>query len=678
MTTSETVTNAAGEASFRIQAGEGGEDILTQVSSGGDIVTFLTVLGFNSPASIAVEADGQIVIADHDLDAVMRVNPITGSLSLISGESRGSGPPILFPGSIAVEADGRLIVSGFDLLRIDPDTGDRTMISDQVGGALAVEANGDLVVAIDDAILRVNPTTGDWRIVSGCTDVQDFECIREVGSGPPLGFLTDIDVEHDGHLIVANDVHVIRVDPVTGDRSYVSGCTETAPPSVDCVGETIGNGPLLNIIEGIAVEPDGFLVVESVFPTRAVIRIDPSTGDRETVSGNGRGEGPSFFRLKGGIAVAPDGSIVVVERERRTVIRVDSTTGDRQILVQPQRIGSGPLFRLPQKMAVQSNGNIVVTEWLEGIIQVDPVTGDRELISGHKREGPHIDFESIAVEADDQLIVAGGTGHTPLLRVNPITGDQSIVAGCNELDEFRNCIVEENSSPPLAPVDIAVEPDGHIAVVNLLAWSTSLSTRYSRFGNVARVEPITGEQRIVSGCPAVNQDLSCVGEVVGRGRIFRLGEIAVGADGHLIIGAFDPAGILRVEPGTGDRIVVSGCSEQLDEVCTGEIVGQGPSLRSLLDIAVEANGHIVVLGAAPWAITRVDPVTGNRSIVSGCTEGGLFSCTGDIVGRGPLFSGLPRAIAVEADGNLIVLDDSLKAIIRVNPVTGDRTFISRW
>lgn len=47
-----------------------------------------------------------------------------------------------------------------------------------------------------------------------------------------------------------------------------------------------------------------------------------------------------------------------------------------------------------------------------------------------------------------------------------------------------------------------------------------------------------------------------------------------------------------------------------------------------------------------------------------------------IVGSGPAFSFL-EGIAVEASGSLVVLDVPRGAVLRVDPVTGDRTIISQ-
>jgi len=89
--------------------------------------------GFLSPFGIAVEADGSLVVVDFGLDAVVRVDPVSGDRTIISNASIGSGPGFVGPVGVAVEANGSLVVadSGLDaVVRVDPVSGDRTIISD--------------------------------------------------------------------------------------------------------------------------------------------------------------------------------------------------------------------------------------------------------------------------------------------------------------------------------------------------------------------------------------------------------------------------------------------------------------------------------------------------------------------------------------------------------------------
>jgi len=110
--------------------------------------------------------------------------------------------------------------------------------------------------------------------------------------------------------------------------------------------------------------------------------------------------------------------------------------------------------------------------------------------------------------------------------------------------------------------------------------------------------------------------------------------------------------VFRVDPVTGDRTILSDVN-----------TGSGPGFGNPIGIAVEAAGSLVVVDFVLGAVFRVDPVTGNRTILSDASTG-----------SGPGF-GSPIHIAVEADGSLVVVDFVLGAVFRVDPVTGDRTVI---
>ncbi|TET44360.1 MAG: hypothetical protein E3J66_00930, partial [Dehalococcoidia bacterium] len=97
--------------------------------------------GFKAPLGIAVEADDGLVVTDIDLKAVLRADPTSGDRTIVSDNSTGSGPSFKAPWDIAVEADGSLVVvdCGIDALnavvRVAPVSGDRTNVSDPPPGS---------------------------------------------------------------------------------------------------------------------------------------------------------------------------------------------------------------------------------------------------------------------------------------------------------------------------------------------------------------------------------------------------------------------------------------------------------------------------------------------------------------------------------------------------------------
>ena len=330
---------------------------------------------------LALEADGSILVA-YPLSfgsippGVLRVDPVTGAVTPVSTATIGNGPALSRPSEIAVEAGGTAVVtdSGGDpkIIRVDPMSGDRTVVSDATTGngpalqfprGIAVATDGSLFVVdggrtAEDRLFRVDPVTGDRTIVSSAL----------VGEGPALEWARDVAIEADGRLLMgdAGDSatprvadRIVRVDPGTGDRSDVSS-------------GVIGDGPSLRGPRGIDWAPDGSLVVaassdELLFCVRcpylqcefclsraaSVVRVDPQTGDRSRISGGGtcigngfealcsfglRGVGPVMWKASD-VAVERDGSILVSYvgaatsfGNHRGVMRINANTGRRRIL----------------------------------------------------------------------------------------------------------------------------------------------------------------------------------------------------------------------------------------------------------------------------------------------------------------------------------------------------------
>jgi hypothetical protein len=116
--------------------------------------------------------------------------------------------------------------------------------------AMAIEPSGAMAVVANGLIMRVNPHSGDRTIVSG----------GGMGSGPTIGSPQGIAVEASGGLVVtswesAGNAAVVRVDPGTGARTVISGCT--ALEDGQRIGAIIGDGFPLSQPGALAVEAMG-------------------------------------------------------------------------------------------------------------------------------------------------------------------------------------------------------------------------------------------------------------------------------------------------------------------------------------------------------------------------------------------------------------------------------------
>ena len=170
---------------------------------------------FDAPFGITTEAGGSIVVADSTLAALVRVDPATGARTVLSDNATPPGSPAFDdPYGIARAASGDIVVgdgfafnggTGAGLIRTNPVTGARTTITEN-----AAPAGGPAIVSPTGVALGSN---GDIL-------VADPAAFADQGGG------------------------IIRVDPATGARSTLS---ENAAPA---------GGPAFVDPWGLAVEPE--------------------------------------------------------------------------------------------------------------------------------------------------------------------------------------------------------------------------------------------------------------------------------------------------------------------------------------------------------------------------------------------------------------------------------------
>lgn len=210
-----------------------------------------------SPAGLALDPSGAVLVADSGHDRVRRIGP-DGGVTTVAGHG-GDDPPAL-PGSSAA-ATARSI-SGVS--------------------AIAADGSGNVYIALgsDSGIGKVSP--------SGAVSIVP---IRVPGGGTPT--VSALAVGPDGQLVgaVGNDVFKLGPDgtvtPVAG--SGASGYTGDGGPAT---------AARLNILKGLAVDPQGQLYIADSGNDR--VRLVRSDGTIVTVAGIGS-DGPQG---DGGPAVA--------------------------------------------------------------------------------------------------------------------------------------------------------------------------------------------------------------------------------------------------------------------------------------------------------------------------------------------------------------------------------------
>jgi hypothetical protein len=195
------------------------------------------------PLDMAFLPGGDIVVTDtgwaSGVNQVVQVNKSSGVRTVISGGTGGlgTGPALNIPRSVAVEASGDILVgddnpSGFAsrILRIDPATGNRTLLTGAARGSgpafapfgVYVTIAGGVIYAVDPTgeVMSVDAVTGDRTLVSGATRGTGSMLVDPVSIAPgPAGAVAVLDQNSAGGPGASS---LVQVDLASGDRSVVS------------------------------------------------------------------------------------------------------------------------------------------------------------------------------------------------------------------------------------------------------------------------------------------------------------------------------------------------------------------------------------------------------------------------------------------------------------------------
>ncbi len=254
---------------------------------------------------------------------------------------------------------------------------------------------------------------------------------------------------------------------------------------------------------------------------------------------------------------------------------------------------------------------------------VNLATGDRTLLVTTNEAGVNLLSGPVGVarEANGNLII-GEDGGSRLIRINPATGLQTILSSSSV-----------GAGPAMSSIyGLAVDAGGHIIVAS--------------FGNqnILRVDPVTGDRTVLAS--------SSVGSGVAMETPFG---VMVDTGGTILFPSWDGTAILRLDPTTMVRTHLSSSSS----------VGSGPSLSRPTAVLRLPDGDYAALNNYETNyVLRIDPATGDRTLISGTTQG-----------DGPAI-GSRYSMALADDGNLYVADFDNNRIVRVDVATGDRTVVS--
>jgi sugar lactone lactonase YvrE len=596
------------------------------------------------PDGVALDSARNVYIADTEDHRIRRLDAATGIVTTVAGNGgagfSGDGGPATAaalngPIAVAVDSSGNLYIADEGnrrIRKVNAATGIITTVAGKGNGGihldgipateaaigtvdLALDAAGNLYLA-DQESLRVRKIDAATQIIT--TVAGNGGDVGFAGDGGPaqaatLGLIEGVSVDPAGNIYIAdndpfgNTGRIRKVDAVTQIITTVAG-GGTATSS-DFGPPT---NALLRIIRKVVADSSGNFYLSDNSRIRKVI---PSSNIIVTVAGGGgaTGEGVSALTASiggpAGFAVDSSAQIYFVETLRRRVRKVD---------------GGGTVNTIAGSQAV----------------------GD----GGAATEATLSTPSAVAVDSAGNLYIADSR-NSRIRRVDGTTGVVTTVAGTG-ITSFGGDGGPAAAAALNFPTGVAVDRSGNVFIadtfnrrIRRVDAASQIITTYAGTGSGT----FSGD-----GGPATAAGLSFPNAV------------AVDASGNLYISDRDGFRIRKVDPATRTITTVAGTSFGFD----GD---GGPATAAKIwgpsGVAVDEAGNIYI---ADTTNNRVRKIAAATQIIT--TVAGSGANSSEFYGDGgPATAAAlpsPKGVAVDADGNLYIVDNAAERVLKVSAATG--------
>jgi DNA-binding beta-propeller fold protein YncE len=614
---------------------------------------------------IAVAPDGTVYVSNRHWHVIVRISP-AGQASILAGQynQRGyaDGPAaraqFAEPGALALDAQGNLYVA---------ETGNYTIRKITPAGVVSTLAGKAGAREPDE---RTYPPGQRRPVLSPAAEWD--------GTGPQARFFrpTALAMGPDGWLYVADsgdNTTIRRISP-RGEVKTWAGRARNAE-----AGTWPGAHLDLEDILGLAVGPDGTVYLTENrpgwVPTKGggsyanfgrrprVVRRIRADGSETPWAGSPTEQGhrdadtpgAAVFRDPRGLALAPDGALLVLDETDRLVRRI-ALGGQVSTLAgalhDPAADGPGPLarFERPIGVAVDAQGTVYVADAGNNAIRhvspagevttwagkrqtnelQDGMVGQANLVDGPVAQARFNALTALALGRDGSVYATEGQCHV-VRKISP-QGVVSTFAGRDGQYGTRDGLASLARFNNLTSV--AAAPDGTVYVTD------------GESSAVRRITPRGWVSTLVPGKSLYVHPLS------NEARYYTPSAVAVGPDGSVYVLRSE---VYRYPPGSRTGTLLAG-----DPTAAGGADDLGPraQFNEPTGLAVDALGYVYVADAGNQCIRRISP-QGDVTTIAGLA--GSPEPYRDGLGAQARFN-RPSAVAVGPDGAIYVADSGNNCI----------------
>jgi sugar lactone lactonase YvrE len=647
-----------------------------------------TAARLNNPSGLALDASGNLFIADTNNNVIREVNAKTGIITTVAGDGTGAGP-------------GDTVTC---TARIDGVLATTTGLC--VPSAVALDASGDLFIADsgNDVIRKVTASTGYISTVAG-NGTNSYTGNGGLAVNATFRYISGLAVDHTGNLYIADESNcAIRKVAANGVISAFAGAppnSTTGNASCGLSGDgALASKSLLSYPRGVSVDSSGNVFIAD--GNNSVVRVvAASNGYIYTVAGSyssytsgsvtysygnfgysGNGGPATFATLSQPRAVVADasGNLYIADGTNSVI---------RKVTAGPIAPTGTPVIS-PASKTITAPTAVTITSPTAGAAIYYTTNGAIPTISSTKYTAPFTVSTSAVVTA---FAVAAGASSdateayyldapTPVIsaptevitKSTPITiTDANATAKIYYTTDGSDPTISGNAASLLysGPVTIAASTTLRAAAYTTVTLPGGTTGVYATWSAIASANytlettPQTAPNGVITTVAGNGfQGYAGDGGLATKANLAYPPAVAVDAAGNLYIADYTSSVVRKVTASTGVISLYAGTG------VAGYLGDKGPATSAQLNfpfgLALDSAGNLYIADSNNSVIREVNAKTGVITTVAGTGV-----CGPEIDGTTALSAPLcyPEGVAVDNSGNIYIADSSNSAIGKVNAKT---------